>query len=235
MTLNTPGGMPARSASSASASAENGVWLAGRITTVQPAASPGPALRVIMAVGKFHGVIAATTPTGSFITMMRRPFGVLRDGVAVDALALLGEPLDEARGVGDLALALGERLALLGGHDGGEVVGVGQHQVVPACAGSPRAPWRASRARPATPGSPPRSPGGSRPRPAPAPSPISSPVAGLGTWIVLPLSASHPFAVDAVGLPEQARVLQRQRGGRVQHGRSPSGTVRRQAASRSQR
>jgi hypothetical protein len=29
---------------------------------VQPAASAGPSLRVIIAEGKFHGVIAATTP-----------------------------------------------------------------------------------------------------------------------------------------------------------------------------
>jgi hypothetical protein len=33
-------------------------------TNVQPAASAGPALRVIIAAGKFHGVIAATTPIG---------------------------------------------------------------------------------------------------------------------------------------------------------------------------
>ncbi len=36
------GGDPARFASSASASAENGVWLAGFRTMVQPAASAGP-------------------------------------------------------------------------------------------------------------------------------------------------------------------------------------------------
>src|SRR5262252_3472942 len=76
MTLHTPGGMPARSASTASASAENGVWLAGRITPVQPAAQPGPALRVIIAAGKFHGVIAANTPIGSFRTMIRRPLAL---------------------------------------------------------------------------------------------------------------------------------------------------------------
>jgi hypothetical protein len=40
-TLNTPG-IPARLASSASASAENGVWLAGLSTIVQPAANAGP-------------------------------------------------------------------------------------------------------------------------------------------------------------------------------------------------
>src|SRR5258706_14803529 len=71
MTLNTPFGTPARSASSASASAENGVALAGLDTIGQPAASAGPALRVIIAAGKFHGVIAAHTPTGSLMTTMR--------------------------------------------------------------------------------------------------------------------------------------------------------------------
>ncbi len=38
--------------------------MAGLHTKVQPAASAGPALRVIMAAGKFQGVIAATTPIG---------------------------------------------------------------------------------------------------------------------------------------------------------------------------
>ena len=43
------------------------------MTPVQPAAQPGPALRVIIAAGKFQGVMAAKTPIGSFVTMMRRP------------------------------------------------------------------------------------------------------------------------------------------------------------------
>ena len=68
---NTPAGTPARSASSHKASAENGVAVAGLSTIVQPAASAGPHLRVIIAAGKFHGVIAATTPIGSLVTTMR--------------------------------------------------------------------------------------------------------------------------------------------------------------------
>ena len=51
--------------------------------------------------------------------------------VAVDAFALLGEPLDEGGGVADLAAGFGERLALLGGHQHGEVLLVLQHQVEP--------------------------------------------------------------------------------------------------------
>ena len=65
MTLNTPAGKPARSASSAKARAENGVSPAGLTSTVQPTASAAAALRVIIAQGKFHGVIKAATPIGS--------------------------------------------------------------------------------------------------------------------------------------------------------------------------
>ena len=64
-------GTPARSPSSASASAENGVDEAGFDTIVQPTASAGPTLRVIIAAGKFQGVIAAQTPTGCLMTTMR--------------------------------------------------------------------------------------------------------------------------------------------------------------------
>src|SRR6516164_2215623 len=71
ITLKTPLGTPARSASSASASAENGVCDAGLTTTVHPAAIAGAALRVIIANGKFHGVMQATTPMGSLVTTMR--------------------------------------------------------------------------------------------------------------------------------------------------------------------
>ena len=48
--------------------------MAGLITWVQPAASAGAALRVIMAAGKFQGVTAAVTPTGCLIRMMRLSF-----------------------------------------------------------------------------------------------------------------------------------------------------------------
>src|SRR5215469_7837944 len=65
---NTPFGTPARSANSHSAKAENGVAVAGFNTIVQPAAKAGPALRVIIAAGKFH---AAHTPIGSLVTTMR--------------------------------------------------------------------------------------------------------------------------------------------------------------------
>ena len=75
--FNTPAGMPARCASSATASADNGVCSAGLMTTGQPAASAGATLRVIIAIGKFHGVIAAHTPIGCLITRKRLLLSVL--------------------------------------------------------------------------------------------------------------------------------------------------------------
>ncbi|MNO80189.1 hypothetical protein D3C76_713860 [compost metagenome] len=52
--------------------------------------------------------------------------------VAVDALAFLGEPLDEGGGVADFTQRFVQRLALLQGHQLGEVVFVFQQQFVPA-------------------------------------------------------------------------------------------------------
>src|SRR5712671_3986858 len=71
MQEKTPFGTPARSANSHKAKAEYGVAVAGFSTIVQPAAKAGPHLRVIIAAGKFHGVIAAQTPIGSLVTTMR--------------------------------------------------------------------------------------------------------------------------------------------------------------------
>src|SRR5947208_13870760 len=69
--LNTPFGTPAFSASATSASAVSGVSLAGLSTTVQPAASAGETLRVIIEHGKFHGVMAPQTPIGCLIASSR--------------------------------------------------------------------------------------------------------------------------------------------------------------------
>src|SRR5699024_10588177 len=64
-------GKPASCASSTKRIIVNGVSSAGLTINVQPAASAGPALRVIIAAGKFHGVIAATKPTPSRVTIKR--------------------------------------------------------------------------------------------------------------------------------------------------------------------
>ncbi len=49
----------------------------GLITTGQPTARAGAHLRVIMADGKFHGVIAPTTPIGCLATSSLRPLTVV--------------------------------------------------------------------------------------------------------------------------------------------------------------
>ncbi len=76
-TLTTPVGSP-RSASSeritsATSAVVSGVSRAGLTTTVHPAASAGPILRVAMAIGKFHGVTSSAGPTGRRKTSWRLP------------------------------------------------------------------------------------------------------------------------------------------------------------------
>ncbi|MNL24289.1 hypothetical protein D3C87_1457170 [compost metagenome] len=68
ITFRTPAGNPALSAMPASSRAVNGVSSDGLSTTVQPAASAGATFHEAISIGKFHGMIAATTPTGSLIT-----------------------------------------------------------------------------------------------------------------------------------------------------------------------
>src|SRR5699024_12861609 len=62
----TPLRNPACSAISTTLIAVKGVSREGFITTAQPAANAGPILLVNIAAGKFHGVMAATTPIGFF-------------------------------------------------------------------------------------------------------------------------------------------------------------------------
>ncbi|MNC87969.1 hypothetical protein D3C83_37480 [compost metagenome] len=63
--------MPASANAFTSAAGAAGVS-SGALTSIeQPAASPPPILRTIWLIGKFHGVKAATGPTGSLITIWR--------------------------------------------------------------------------------------------------------------------------------------------------------------------
>src|ERR1019366_1240132 len=61
-TFSTPGGRPASIANSANASAVSGVYFAGLITTVLPAASAGATFHANISSGKFHGITWPTTP-----------------------------------------------------------------------------------------------------------------------------------------------------------------------------
>src|SRR5699024_8607891 len=69
--LTTPAGIPASSKILTISIADNGVSGDGFNTAVQPAASAGPSVRVIMDEGEFQGVIAPTTPTGCGMTSIR--------------------------------------------------------------------------------------------------------------------------------------------------------------------
>ena len=72
-TVNTPSGIPASSASSASRIAVSGVISAGLSTTVLPAASAGANPQPAIGIGKFQGTITDTTPSGSRNVMSTPP------------------------------------------------------------------------------------------------------------------------------------------------------------------
>ena len=65
-TLTTPGGNPASANSSANSSMDADVCSDGLTTTVLPAARAGASFHEASKRGEFHGVIAATTPKGSW-------------------------------------------------------------------------------------------------------------------------------------------------------------------------
>ena len=64
-TFTTPSGIPASTAIRSNSIAVSGVSSAGLSTTVLPAASAGASFHDAIVSGKFHGVISATTPSGS--------------------------------------------------------------------------------------------------------------------------------------------------------------------------
>jgi hypothetical protein len=51
----------------------SGVISDGLTTTVLPVASAGATFHEVIAIGKFHGTIAATTPSGSWKVMSTPP------------------------------------------------------------------------------------------------------------------------------------------------------------------
>ena len=69
----TSSGNPASCANSMRRIVVNGVSSAGLTIKVHPAANAGAAFRVIIAAGKFQGVIAATSPIGCFVTISLFP------------------------------------------------------------------------------------------------------------------------------------------------------------------
>jgi hypothetical protein len=63
-----PGGTPASTNARISSAGEAGVSSGAFTMIEQPAASAAESLRTIWLIGKFHGVNAATGPTGSLTT-----------------------------------------------------------------------------------------------------------------------------------------------------------------------
>ena len=71
--LRTPAGRPASAKHLTSSTPHPGVSSAALMMIAQPAASEPAILRTGVSTGKFHGVKAATTPTGSRSTSWRTP------------------------------------------------------------------------------------------------------------------------------------------------------------------
>ena len=111
--LSTPGGKPASAKTSNSSTADSGVCSAGLSTTVLPAATAGASLRVIIALGKFHGRDAGhdAARAAAHVEALTRPVG--GQDLAPRAADLLRVPEQELRAPAHLALGLGERLAAL--------------------------------------------------------------------------------------------------------------------------
>jgi hypothetical protein len=140
--LITPFGTPARSASSASASAVYGVSDAGLITQVHPAAMAAPTFRVIIATISQH-------PQQSF-THRKIPWGnnanntnrlsnsndpITLDGtwdnISVHPWRFLTKPFKETAPVSDFPLRLRERFAVLPSKNFGDIIGVLLTEFVP--------------------------------------------------------------------------------------------------------
>src|SRR5262249_37279214 len=82
--LTTPGGKPALANNSPKANAETDENSDGFHTAVFPAASAGANFQAASSRGEFHGVIAATTPSGSSRVKLNTPglsIGITRPSI----------------------------------------------------------------------------------------------------------------------------------------------------------
>ena len=64
--LSTPGGSRSADQLDAARGSTPGVCSAGLSTTALPAASAGASFQIAIRIGKFHGMICPTTPSGSW-------------------------------------------------------------------------------------------------------------------------------------------------------------------------
>ena len=99
-----------------------GTSSAGLKTTQLPNASAGAIFHAGIASGKFHGVIAATTPSGSRVTSTSMPGRAESIFSPVTRTRFAGEELEDRAGARGLADAVGQRLALLAREQPAELV-----------------------------------------------------------------------------------------------------------------
>jgi hypothetical protein len=104
--------MPASTKARTSSAGEAGVSSGALAMIEQPVASAPQSLRTSWLIGKFHGVKAATGPTGSLNTCATGPRRAARR-CGRHARALGGKPLDDVGAEAHLGLRLGQRLAVL--------------------------------------------------------------------------------------------------------------------------
>ena len=96
--------------------------VAGLKTTVLPQTSAGAIFQLGIAIGKFHGVIAPTTPTGIADAHLELVRHLRRRRLAEDAAALAGHVVRHVDRFLDVAAGLGAHLAHLPDHELGQLV-----------------------------------------------------------------------------------------------------------------
>ena len=197
-TLKTPGGRPASSNTRARATTDAGVSVAGLITIVLPAISAAMDFQAGIAIGKFHGVIRAQTPTGwrTHIANLLRSSDGRRD--AEEAAPLAGREIRHVDRFLHVAARLGEDLPHLARHQARQLLLVALQDLAGGIEdlGAPRR-RRVAPAREGLPG------GGDRPLHvlAPALGKQAHEVLDVGRVTVLegpPGRGGHPLAADRV-------------------------------------
>ena len=107
---------------STSVHGDAGTSSAGLNTTQLPKASAGAIFHAGIASGKFHGVIAATTPRGSRKTSTSMPGRIESMRLAADAERFAREELEDRTRARRFADAVGQRLSLLARQQPAELV-----------------------------------------------------------------------------------------------------------------
>lgn len=95
----------------------------GALTMIeQPVASEADTLRTTWLIGKFHGVKAATGPTGTLFAICATPIE-RAEMMAIAAPGLFGEPVDRVGAGKHFRLRMSQRFALFAAHHIGAGIG----------------------------------------------------------------------------------------------------------------